>query len=193
MPYLIYDGTKLYWMDGKKTVATFDATSGHGTDFSDDGKDYQKPEKQCVPWEGPIPEGTYRLDTWINSKVPDYSLIDGVCSLHRQTGVQVVPKEKKNKQAIEGGSCLELWGPNRVNLYPNDKETLNHCTPRRSGFYIHDSSKGASSGCIEVGAGFFKQLREWIKSNNPKNQKNQRILLYVNYKKATTTRGNTKT
>ena len=38
--YLLYDGKKLFWKDGAKTVATFDATSGHGVELSDDGLEF---------------------------------------------------------------------------------------------------------------------------------------------------------
>ena len=188
MAFLTYSGTKVLWYEGINVEAAFDATSGHGLEFS--AKDYQVPSEQCVPFDGPIPEGMYRLDTWINAKVPNYSVVGGVCNLHRQSGVQVVPKEKKSKPMVSGGSCLDLWGPNRVNLYPYDQATRNRCNPRRYGFYIHDSNKGGSSGCIEIGVGFFKKLREWIKKNNPKNKKQQEILLSVAYTEKTT-RGNT--
>jgi L,D-transpeptidase catalytic domain len=189
MEFIYYDGTKLFWLKDGKTAASFDASSGHGFDLSSD--DFQKPSKQCVPWEGSIPEGTYRLDTWINSKVPDYTVKNGACDLNRQHGVQKVPKEKKMKPTGSGGSCIHLWGPNRVNLHPHDQQTRTACTPRRNGFYLHDSKKGGSSGCIEIGASFFKMLREWVKKNNPKNEKKQLLLLAVKYL-GTTTRGNTK-
>ena len=41
---------------------------------------------------------------------------------------------------------------------PNQK-TVNACRPRRGGFYIHDSTKGYSHGCIEVEGSFFSTLR----------------------------------
>lgn len=180
--WLWYRGKTLNWMVDSKIVETWAATSGHDSTLSDDRKDYQTPAKQCVPYEGPIPEGTYRLESFIVSKKMSYGVVDGACNLYRGPGgIQEVTT--KTKGTDPGGSCVELWGPNRVRLLAFDQVAQNACSGSRSGFYIHDSSKGGSSGCIEVGPGFFQRLRTWTKKHNPKNRKTMKspMLLLVKY------------
>ena len=189
--WLWYRGKSLHWLIDRKVVQTWPATSGHDSTLSDDGKDYQVPSQQCVSFEGPIPEGTYRLESFIVSKKMSYGVVGGACNLYRGPGgIQEVTT--KTKGTDPGGSCIELWGPNRVRLVAHDQVAQKACSGSRSGFYIHDSSKGGSSGCIEVGSGFFQQLRTWTKTNNPKNRKkiSSPMLLVVKYYDKTT-RGKT--
>ena len=54
-------------------------------------------------------------------------------------------------------------------------------------FYIHDSSKGFSHGCIEVEGRFFFVLRDFAKS-----QSRPRLILKVEYKVGQATNGGTK-
>lgn len=184
MEFLYYDGTQLFWIEDGKTVAKYAATSGHGLDFG--SVDYQKPESQCEKDEGPIPEGNYKLEAWINNKIPGYTVSDGHCTVKSGHGIQEVPVGKDTDNFKPGASCIELWGPNRVKLQPFDDETKQKCGGRRNGFYLHDSHKGGSSGCIEIGPHFFQRLREWVKAH----PKKRSISLAVHYL-GKTTRGNT--
>lgn len=55
------------------------------------------------------------------------------------------------------------WGADRVRL-----TTLMIDSPKnrhRGGFYLHDSTKGFSHGCIEVDPIFFAQLRAFVKES----------------------------
>lgn len=47
------------------------------------------------------------------------------------------------------------WGYNRIRLESADEKTRKACGGKRGGFYIHDSTKGYSHGCIEVEPVFF--------------------------------------
>jgi hypothetical protein len=46
-------------------------------------------------------------------------------------------------------------------MEPADAATAGHCTPRRGGFYLHDSTKGFSHGCIEVEGSLITGLRNY--------------------------------
>lgn len=62
-------------------------------------------------------------------------------------------------------------------LNPQDDVTKRSCLPiKRGGFYLHDSTKGYSHGCIEVEGAFFTQLRAYIKIN-----KEKRLKLQIKY------------
>jgi hypothetical protein len=51
----------------------------------------------------------------------------------------------------------------RIRFEPADEKTKRRCSHRRSGFYLHDSTKGYSHGCIEVQGSFFGALRSVIR------------------------------
>jgi hypothetical protein len=46
-------------------------------------------------------------------------------------------------------------------MEPADVKKRQACDPRRGGFYLHDSVKGYSHGCIEVEGLFFESLRKF--------------------------------
>lgn len=41
------------------------------------------------------------------------------------------------------------WGYNRIRLESADEKTRKACGGKRGGFYIHDSTKGYSHGCMK--------------------------------------------
>jgi len=65
------------------------------------------------------------------------------------------------------------WGFNRVALLPVVGRVS---APGRSGFYIHDSAKSYTHGCIETELQFFNDLIVWIKANP-----NAKLQLTVKY------------
>jgi len=74
-------------------------------------------------------------------------------------------------------------------MEPADLDTKNKCKPiMRGGFYLHDSTKGYSHGCIEVETKIFLQLR----NHHTATRKNT-IILKVKYVKGIATNGGTKT
>jgi hypothetical protein len=73
-------------------------------------------------------------------------------------------------------------------MEPVDDKTKKQCAPiSRGGFYIHDSTKGYSHGCIEVESSIFKHLREINKLSNKKS-----VLMKVKYISGRPTNGGTK-
>ena len=73
-------------------------------------------------------------------------------------------------------------------MEPADNMTKARCHPiARSGFYLHDSTKGFSHGCIEVETKLFPLLRAFHKKTNKTS-----IVLKVAYVKGRETNGGTK-
>ena len=175
--YLDYDGQTLTWMPGG---LTYRATSGL--------RGAQTPSKQCSPDEGPIPEGTYYLLLRMDRQ--EYAKDDGTsrCKLRPGSAIQFIPRGGDPNVAPKGdqaGECEDPywanWGWRRVRLEAADRATVTACFPRRGGFYLHDSSKGYSHGCIEVEQPFFNQLLSFVKKTTQ-----TRMLLRVAYTKPST-------
>jgi hypothetical protein len=73
-------------------------------------------------------------------------------------------------------------------MEPADNETKKSCSPvTRGGFYLHDSTKGYSHGCIEVDTKIFKYLRDYHSST-----KKQYVIFKVKYLPGRATNGGTK-
>lgn len=68
-----------------------------------------------------------------------------------------------------------------------DLATRNACMPTRSGFYLHDSTKGYSHGCIEVETTFFAALKSRAKNSRSRNY----FILKVKYVGNRVTNGGT--
>jgi hypothetical protein len=164
---LVYDGHALKWMnpgDGQ-SAASYKATSGL--------PEHQKTIDQCLKDQGPIPEGKYKFRLIIDPK--KYARDDGTgrCNLRSSSQIQKIPR------GARAGDCEEYWanwGRNRVRIDAADKKTRGACKPRRGGFYIHDSHKGYSHGCIEVEASFFDRLYKYAKKSPGRT-----IYVYVDY------------
>jgi hypothetical protein len=158
---MIYNGTQLTWSPkGEKVSYTYKATSG----LVDDSGDYRFIKEQCTIDRGPLPEGLYVLSLEIDSK-PAQDDGRGLCNLQAAWKIQSIPHGK------DAGDCATYWanwGENRVRLEPADKKTRQACEPRRGGFYLHDSAKGYTHGCIEVEKSFFTLLRKYARKASEK-------------------------
>jgi hypothetical protein len=155
-PDLVYDGTKLRWSG----VGEWNATSGLSG--------YQEPKYQNLRDKGPIPEGAYKVPLTLGGNAV-------VTSYKRDESGDVVEADLDTRLAIESLTCikhplekdqvliLENWGSNRVRLERVRVKNAN--TSHRAGFYIHDSTKGFSHGCIETDTDFFRALREYSGKN----------------------------
>lgn len=169
---LVYDGQILKWPD--KGLA-FKATSGM--------PGHQMPGEQCAPDAGPVPEGLYKVFIADHGVAKDDGR--GICALNPSWGIQEIPR------GVKAGACEPYWanwGKNRARMEPADNETKKLCTPiTRGGFYLHDSVKGFSHGCIEVETKIFKYLRGYHSAT-----KKQTIILKVKYVAGRTTNGSTK-
>jgi hypothetical protein len=73
-------------------------------------------------------------------------------------------------------------------MEPADVATKNRCSPiMRGGFYLHDSIKSYSHGCIEVEMRLFPLLRAYHKAT-----KKNTLILKVSFVKGRSTNGGTK-
>ena len=169
---LYYDGQTVKWSD-KGTI--FKATSGM--------KGHQVPGEQCIPDAGPVPEGEYKVFIADHGIAKDDGR--GICALKPSWGIQEIPRGAK------AGSCDRYWanwGKNRARMEPANESTKKSCAPvNRGGFYLHDSTKGFSHGCIEVETSLFKHLR-----NHHSSTKKQYVIIQVKYVAGRGTNGGTK-
>lgn len=167
---MAFDGQSLTWSGAGK----FKATSG--------GTGYQYPKYKCYREKGPIPEGLYKVFCADLGVAKDDG--SGFCNLSPAWGVQTIPR---GRAAGECEPYWELWGRNRARLEPADAKTRIACSPARGGFYLHDSTKGFSHGCIEVDPSFFPVLR----GRAPANRRGY-FLLAVDYVPERLTNGGTR-
>lgn len=168
MADLVYNGTQLFWVP----VGLWKATSGMPGS--------QNSLHQFERDKGPIPEGTYVVPLRIGGNATitraKYSTTGEMTegTLDTRSEIQSLqcitdPKHPGNVMIFAN------WGSNRVRLAKQKVkyERASH----RDGFYLHDSTKGFSHGCIEVETAFFASLRDFA----TKNPKKKSIILKVDY------------
>ena len=120
---LLFDGQKLRWLRGGRTIASWQAVSGK--------EGYQKKGYQSVSDKGPIPEGLWEVRQSEYQRMPDRGIAEALL-------------------AEVGGSAWpwgeSAWGQHRIWLHPAPgTNTLN-----RSGFSIHGGDEPGSAGCIDL-------------------------------------------
>ncbi|WP_019606041.1 tlde1 domain-containing protein [Teredinibacter turnerae] len=169
---LFYDGRFLKWNDKSLTFKATSGMSGH-----------QMPGEQCIPDAGPVPEGEYKVFISDHGVAKDDGR--GICAIKPSWGIQVIPRGR------DAGVCEPYWanwGRNRARMEPANEQTKRACSPNiRGGFYLHDSTKGYSHGCIEVETKIFEYLRKYHSVS-----KKQYIILQVRYVAGRSTNGGTK-
>ncbi|HTN76402.1 MAG TPA: tlde1 domain-containing protein [Pirellulaceae bacterium] len=151
-----FTGQQLVW-DG---VGAWNATSGM--------PGHQNSLEQHLSDKGPIPEGEYYVPLALggNAKVTTYK---------KKPDGSISEAKLDTRAAIESLQCIampgsptevlifENWGSNRVRL---QKVKVKHRkAAHRDGFYLHDSTKGFSHGCIEIDTSFFSSLRAYAAKN----------------------------
>ena len=137
------------------------------------GKSKKSPGVQTIPGSVPRPgtkKGTCDLSdlqqAWGVNRVP--LLVD-------QIDMKEIKKMKKELDtAIKATPKLSADVKKALNSLLHARD----CKKRHS-FYIHDSTKGASIGCIEVEPKFFDQLRKFITHNNGKSKAKRMKFLSV--------------
>ena len=188
--WLEYNGTELIWYQ-KGLLATqdkypryiFRGTSGFfDKDFGDlrysqyqNGliNGHKDPKGKSYP--GPLPTGNYHINLVNNGTagiVPDPE--NGGLKLESKEGIQNIPSEF----TPFGNGYYDWqasWGKKRARLEPEAGNQMFG----RGGFYIHDSSKGFTHGCIETESAIFILLTNYMRQNGS-------IDVRVNYTGAST-------
>ncbi len=171
---LLYDGDDVDWYG----VGKYKATSGLGG--------HQSASEQTVSDAGPIPEGTYSLSLKIAGTARVVNVARAVLDTHQ--GI-----ESLENMPGPDGQFYESpeWGKNRVRM--NALYIANPKARHRGGFYLHDSTKGYTHGCIEVEPRLFIRLREYAKDERAKKRGKRWLILKVKYSSSTaSTYGGTK-
>jgi hypothetical protein len=138
MTDLTFDGVSLTWRYNGKT---YRATTGY--------KGYQNPKDQKIR-DAAIPEGTY----WARLIDGGAARVIGPDNLDKRDALTSFPAEDDSGRLYNAPE----WGTDRIRLNADDpKKTFG-----RGGFYLHDSRKGYSHGCIEVQESFFDDLRAFM-------------------------------
>jgi hypothetical protein len=174
---LTYDGKTLTW-NGPDGVVKFNASSGlrekNVRMFRSDGwifvfvEDYRCTWYQTIKDRGPVPNGVYKVATTV-PKHPFATYDEKTCSIYNSFSVQQIPRGgdiTDHPTTDTAGSCEPYWanwGFNRTALMPLGW----NAAPHRSGFYLHDSAKGYSHGCIEVDQAFFSTKLYPIAKKHP--------------------------
>jgi hypothetical protein len=172
---LVYTGAKLTWKNSLPPSArgkgqlVFDATSG--------GRGRQVASDDKLLDVGPIPQGLFSFLAEFDPLQASEAQANTQDDAFKNTreGIQALPTRWDSADGIVASSLD--WGTWRVRLNPQGQ------TPGRTGgFYLHDSHKGYTSGCIEIGPfegrTFFDFLREYARDpGKPK----RRLVLHVIY------------
>lgn len=138
-----FDGQKLTLQvkDGGKVVRhSVPAVSGRP---DGEGAFVYTPERQQIPNEGPIPEGTYPVnlqDLQYIKDVPVGNRIGGALS-----GV-LKPLLGKKTGAFPGDK--PAWGVGRIPVQASQEQLDG--SGRKGGFFIHGGYKPGSAGCIDL-------------------------------------------
>jgi hypothetical protein len=163
LDWIEYNGQKATYYGGKtgdksKPEHEYKATSGY-PGHQDTSQQHQE--------LGPVPEGKYSVNLKPDpNRVAQANTDAGADhSLYSAEGIQRIPDHVDtpdgtysygangtSRNANGGG-----WGDNRARLDPAN----NTDTAGRSNFYIHDSQKGYSHGCVETQTGLINDMKAY--------------------------------
>lgn len=159
---MLYDGEHVHWYG----IGKYNATSGM--------LNFQSASDQTKSDKGPIPEGRYSM----------YLIFAGTAKVTNADKGYL-----DNKQGISdltdmsgpGGKVYNSsdWGKHRVRL--NALYIENPKARHRYGFYMHDSTKGYTHGCIEVDMNFFTRLYSFAKAEGSNKKGRKTLHLKVDY------------
>jgi len=180
MDWLLITGDKVYWYEGNKgdkssEPTIFNATSG--------GPENQMAKYQNMPNVGPTPEGDYHLDLGkpgSDRNAKTYKKEDGSRDyLKADEGIENMNFTDFDDDGTEYSMYSPSWGNQRVSLKPEPKTLEKNKNNGRdnTSFYLHDSAKGYTHGCVEVDSLFFGFLRAY------RDLGNNRIDVIVDYLK----------
>jgi len=150
--FIGFNGKQVVWYNSEgQVIELYRAVSGF--------RGYQNPKFASLSNLGPIPEGAYNINLTLDPN--RFAQIDASGNLYSNNGIERIP---------EGFLDSNPWGTFRARLNPLPGTN----TYGRTNFYIHNSSKGYTHGCIEIESAFFNKLLDYRKIHSS-------ITLYVNY------------
>ncbi|AZZ94916.1 DUF2778 domain-containing protein [Hahella sp. KA22] len=157
---LLYDGKQLHWKDPGDGGAPESYKATSGMNHPSIGN-FQSTAHVCIEEHGPVPPGIYTLKLWMDSSPA--SIDPKTCALQPSWKIQSIPRGAAAKTPyLDCEPYVANWGLHRVRFEPADSATKAACAPIfRGGFYLHDSVKGFSHGCIEVETRFFTRLKKY--------------------------------
>jgi len=152
---LIYTGKWLVWV--RSLPAQLSTTGPHFFAATSGLVGHQVAREKCNKDHGPLPEATYTLSASIDRQ-------QATVQMANDMGERSITNGREGIQflRIGGNGPVDVpWGTMRVKLSPKGDVC------GRSGFYLHNSHKGYSHGCIEVGASttgadFFTALQGYV-------------------------------
>ncbi len=150
--FILYNGTELIWIRDGSEFKRFPATSGH--------VGFQNSKFQDKKDDGPLPEGSYTINLSLNPNRKVKFSKEG--DVLKGDGIQKIPSTRTADDGFE--YSYEDWGTMRARLNADPAFVKAY---GRDDFYIHNSHKGYSSGCIESGYNnlFFNMLIDYGKSH----------------------------
>ncbi len=175
--YIIYTGQETIWVsDGQALIDDdhYPASSG----LKDNQNDYR-----FSMWQnhenGPLPEGGYKVNLQPSpDRIAKYDSKANTLITNPNGGIERIPQDTKTVNFSQG------WGTIRARLDPMSTTDLHGRVPKTS-FYLHDSSKGFTHGCVETSNALFNKLLNYRKTHAA-------ISVYAVYKSAiASTHGNT--
>ncbi len=186
---LFYVGKYLIWrrslpaMLDAEEFLMFDASSGN----------FPIASAQSMKDQGPIPEGRYVLLAQLDPMQDTVEKANALMSQGDLPGRGPIMNTRPGIQRLPvggNGPVNILWGETRVRIDP-----LFQVPGGRNSFYLHDSKKGHTSGCVEArrsdtGLLFFDALVSYALGDRARRKKN--LILKVMYRDSyTSTRGRT--
>ncbi len=165
LDWLHVRGDTVFWYGGdvgdtSELMYSFASTSGYAEYDKDDNiiTSYQKAVFQSIEDYGPTPEGEYEINL---TPSPDRHA--------QRKGSYLVPNDLGGIEMTEYDEngihySSPEWGKYRARMTP--KSVKRKMKRNIKSFYIHDSEKGYTHGCIEIEHSFFDLLRYYRISNN---------------------------
>ena len=147
---MLYNGTVLEWYG----FGTFRATSGL--------PGHQNAAEQAHPDEGPIPEGLYSFPL----KLARDAAMIGPGQLDRPARGSSTSRSTFGLVAKTTRTSPGAPSASRLTVIQIQDPRNRH----RGGFYLHDSTKGYSHGCIKLDPHFFLRLRAPTSACQPQNE-----------------------
>jgi hypothetical protein len=170
--WILSTGNQVNWYGGKtgdksNLISSYKATSGNNEAKFTNGKtlNAQFAKYQNLIGNGPTPEGKYSINLAPDpNRLAKIDLNSGTLLPNPKGGIEKIPGATPNPNH-QGYEFLpqNVWGENRAKLDPAKGNDLDG---RENSFYIHDSDKGYTHGCIEVEPAFFNQLLEYQDDGN---------------------------